>query len=162
MQRRVITQNRWGILVLFIDEMHHGCNYAGSTIFPSYNILGSTFDRELLKDVGRAIATETRAFGVHFGLAPNLDIVTDPRYGRFLETFGEDPYLTAEMGVSFIKGLHGNEFDQPDVIIAEPKHFVGHGAPSEGFHLRHVLIGERELRPKHLYTFERVIKETGY
>ncbi len=161
MQRRVITQNRWGIPVLFIDEMHHGCNYAGSTIFPSYNILGSTFDRDLLKAVGRAIATETRAHGVHFGLAPNLDIVTDPRYGRFSETFGEDPYLTAEMGVSLIKGLQGNGFDQPDAIVAEPKHFVGHGAPSGGFHLGPVLIGERELRTKHLYPFERAIKDAG-
>lgn len=161
MQRRIITQNRWGIPVLFIDEMHHGCNYAGSTIFPSYNVLGSTFDRDLLKAVGRAIATETRAFGVHFGLAPNLDIVTDPRYGRFSETFGEDPYLTAEMGVSLIKGLHGNGFDQPDAIVAEPKHFVGHGAPSGGFHLGPVLIGERELRTKHLYPFERAIKDAG-
>ena len=161
LQKKIIENSRLGIPALIINEMHHGFTEPGSTVFPSYLSLASTFDRDAVYKVGRGIATEMRAFGSHFGLAPNLDLSLDPRYGRFNESFSEDPFLTAEMGVSIIKGLQGDGLNRNNTIAAEPKHFLGHGSPSGGFHIGPVLIGERELRSKHMYPFARVIKDAG-
>ncbi len=160
-QRYAIERTRLGIPVLFIEEGLHGYSGLGSTSFPIPLQLSGAWDTALLYDVGRAIATETRAHGVDMLLAPVLCLPRDPRWGRTEETYGEDTYLDARNGVAMVKGLQGAGVDQPDAVIAEPKHFAVHGIPEAGSNTAPVNIGEREARSSFLYVFEKAIREGG-
>lgn len=107
-QRHAVEGSRLGIPILFIEEGLHGYQGIGSTTFPAQIGNSSTWDTILMSKIGRVIATEARAHGVHFILGPNLDLAREIRWGRVEETFGEDQYLAARMGVNFIKGMHGD------------------------------------------------------
>lgn len=113
----------------------------------------------MLYSIGRVIATEARAHGVHFILGPNLDLAHEIRWGRVEETFGEDPYLTSRLGVNLVKGMQGNDLRDNNTVASEPKHFGIHGIPESGTNASSVNIGEREARSFHLYTFEKAVKE---
>ncbi|NMB44189.1 MAG: glycoside hydrolase family 3 protein, partial [Clostridiales bacterium] len=128
------------------NEALHGVARAGvATVFPQAIGLAAMFDDEMMEVIGDVIATEGRAKynaysnegdrGIYKGLtfwSPNVNIFRDPRWGRGHETYGEDPYLTSRLGVSFIKGLQGNK----DVLksAACAKHFAVHSGPEA---LRH-------------------------
>jgi beta-glucosidase len=92
-------------------------------------------------------------------LAPVLDVARDPRWGRVEEDFGEDPYLTGQMGLSFVLGAQGDSLNSDHTVIAEPKHFAGHGSPEGGSNMSPVHIGERELRSVMLKSFEPAIRQ---
>ena len=160
-QRYAMERTRLGIPVLFIEEGLHGYSGLGSTAFPIPLQLSGAWDTVLLHDVGRAIATETRAHGVDMLLAPVLCLPRDPRWGRTEETYGEDTYLDARNGVAMVKGLQGAGVDQPDAVISEPKHFAVHGIPEAGSNTAPVNIGEREARSAFLYVFEKAVREGG-
>ncbi len=113
-----MEKTRLGIPVLFIEEGLHGYSGLGSTSFPIPLQLSGAWDTTLLYDVGRAIATETRAHGIDMLLAPVLCLPRDPRWGRTEETYGEDTYLDARNAVAMVKGLQGKGVDQPDAVIA--------------------------------------------
>src|SRR5690606_20487796 len=100
MQRHALEEARLGIPILFHEEALHGYVARGATSFPQAIALASTWDPELVRRVNAAIAREVRARGVHLVLSPVVDVARDPRWGRIEETFGEDPYLVAEMGVA--------------------------------------------------------------
>ena len=87
-------------------------------------------------------------------LAPVLDLARDPRWGRVEEDFGEDPYLTGQMGLAYVVGAQGDSLSSDHTVIAEPKHFAGHGSPEGGTNMSPVHIGERELRTVMLKSFE--------
>jgi beta-glucosidase len=158
-QRYVREQSRLGIPPIMIEEALHGYQGAGSTTFPIPLGNASAWDTTLMYNIGRVIATEARAHGIHLVLGPNLDLAREPRWGRVEETFGEDTYLSSRMAVNIVKGLQGNSLKDPDAVIAEPKHFGVHGIPENGSNLSPVYIGEREARAAHLYVFEKAIKE---
>ena len=160
-QRYAMEKTRLGIPVLFIEEGLHGYSGLGSTSFPIPLQLSGAWDTVLLHDVGRAIATETRAHGVDMLLAPVLCLPRDPRWGRTEETYGEDTYLDARNGVAMVKGLQGAGVDQPDAVISEPKHFAVHGIPEAGSNTAPVNMGEREARSAFLYVFEKAVREGG-
>jgi beta-glucosidase len=160
-QRYAMEKTRLGIPVLFIEEGLHGYSGLGSTSFPIPLQLSGAWDTVLLHDVGRAIATETRAHGVDMLLAPVLCLPRDPRWGRTEETYGEDTYLDARNGVAMVKGLQGGGVDQPDAVISEPKHFAVHGIPEAGSNTAPVNMGEREARSAFLYVFEKAVREGG-
>lgn len=160
-QRYAMEKTRLGIPVMFIEEGLHGYSGFGSTSFPIPLQLSGAWDTVLVRDIGRAIATETRAHGVDMILGPVLCLPRDPRWGRVEETYGEDPYLDALNGVAMVKGLQGNGVDHPDAVIAEPKHFAVHGIPEAGSNTAPVNIGEREARSSFLYVFEKAVKEGG-
>jgi beta-glucosidase len=92
-------------------------------------------------------------------LAPVLDLARDPRWGRVEEDFGEDPYLTGQMGLAYVRGAQGRSLRSDGSVVAEPKHFVGHGSPEGGTNTSPVHIGERELRTVMLKSFEPAIRE---
>ncbi len=92
-------------------------------------------------------------------LAPVLDLARDPRWGRVEEDFGEDPYLTGQFGLAYVHGVQGDSLNTDHTVIAEPKHFVGHGSPEGGTNTSPVHIGERELRMVMLRPFEPAIRE---
>ena len=161
LQRRAIENSRLGIPVLFIEEGLHGYCGVGSTTFPVPIGNASAWDTTMMYNIGRAIATETRAHGVHFMLCPNLDLARDPRWGRTEETYGEDVYLSSRMAVNMVKGMQGNSLKDNNTVAAEPKHFGIHGIPESGSNTGPVFIGEREARSTHLYIFEKTVREAN-
>jgi beta-glucosidase len=156
-QRWVVAHSRLGIPVLFIEEGLHG--YDTGTVFPAPIGLAATWDTELAERTGADIASEARAHGVGMILAPVLDLARDPRWGRVEEDFGEDPYLTGQMGLAYVRGAQGSSLRSEGSVVAEPKHFVGHGSPEGGTNTSPVHIGERELRTVMLKSFEPAIRE---
>jgi beta-glucosidase len=156
-QRWVIEHSRLGIPALFIEEGLHG--YSDGTVFPAPINLAATWNPDLAMRTAAAIAGEMRAAGVHMVLAPVLDVARDPRWGRVEEDFGEDPYLTGQLGLAYVKGAQGDTLASDHSVIAEPKHFVGHGSPESGLNTSPVHIGERELRTIMLKSFEPSIRD---
>ena len=152
----VITHNRLGIPALFIEEALHG--FDTGTVFPAPINLSATWNRELAEQTGAAIAAEARSSGVHMILAPVLDLARDPRWGRIEEDFGEDPYLTGQLGLAYVRGAQGESLDSDHTVVAEPKHFAAHGSPEGGVNTSPVHIGERELRSVMLKSFEPAIR----
>ena len=124
------------------NEALHGVARAGvATVFPQAIGLAATFDKELLQEIGDVVSTEGRAKfnefsrkgdrGIYKGLtfwAPNVNIFRDPRWGRGHETYGEDPYLTGELGCAYIRGLQGPDPDHPKAAACA-KHFAVHSGP---------------------------------
>lgn len=156
-QRWVIAHNRLGIPALFIEEGLHG--FDTGTVFPAPIGLAATWDPTTAKETGAAIATEARATGVDMILAPVLDLARDPRWGRVEEDFGEDPYLTGQMGLAYLRGAQGESLNSDHTVVAEPKHFVAHGSPEGGTNTSPVHIGERELQMVMLRSFEPAIRD---
>ena len=160
-QEYAVKKTRLGIPILFIEEALHGYNGKGSTTFPIPLALAGTWDKAFIEEVGRVIAKETRAHGVQMVLGPVLDLSRDPRWGRIEETYGEDPFLTSQIGLAMIKGLQGNDVKNNDSVVAEPKHFAIHGIPESGSNAAPVFMGEREARSGPLSVFETVFHKGG-
>ena len=158
-QAWVIKSNRLGIPALFIEEGLHGYMDYDETVFPESINLAATWNPELARQTGAAIAAQARANGVAMILGPVLDVARDPRWGRLEEDFGEDPYLTGQLGLAYVKGMEGDSFDTDHTVIAEPKHFAGHGSPEGGLNTSPVHAGEREVRSIMLKSFEPAVRE---
>ncbi|MDE7310293.1 MAG: glycoside hydrolase family 3 C-terminal domain-containing protein [Eubacterium sp.] len=154
------------------NEALHGVARAGvATVFPQAIGMAAAFDPAFLYQVADAISTEGRAKfqefskrgdrGIYKGLtfwAPNINIFRDPRWGRGHETFGEDPYLTAELGIAFIRGLQG---DDPDHLksAACAKHFAVHSGPEALRHEFDAQVSDHDLYDTYLYAFSRCVKD---
>ena len=156
-QRWVISHNRLGIPALFIEEGLHG--FDTGTVFPAPIGLAATWNPQIAQQTGAVIAAEARATGVDMILAPVLDVARDPRWGRVEEDFGEDPYLSGQLGLAWVRGAQGESLNSDDSVVAEPKHFAGHGSPEGGTNTSPVHIGERELRTVMLKSFEPAIRQ---
>jgi beta-glucosidase len=161
-QRWVRDSTRLGIPVLFHDEALHGIQGAEATSFPQAIALASTWNPDLVERIQATIAGEVRSRGTHQVLSPVIDVALDPRWGRFEETFGEDPYLTSRMGLAAVRGLQGSGERVPaDRVIATLKHMTGHGQPEAGINVGPAPLGERTLRDFFLYPFEVAVREGG-
>ena len=152
MQKYLRENTPWGIPALTTVEGINGVTQNGCTIFPQAIAQGSTFNPELVEEMGRAIGREAHVIGIRQLLSPVLDIARELRWGRVEETFGEDPFLIGEMGAAFVRG------SQAEGVGAMPKHFVAHGTPTGGLNCAFVAGGERELRNLYAYPFAKVIK----
>lgn len=150
---------RLGIPPIIFTECLHGVMMPQTTTFPQAIALGSTFDPELIQEIATAISTEARSMGISQGLAPDLDLARDPRWGRVEETYGEDSYLTGKLGEAYIKGIQNPEGGLSNrTFAATIKHFSGHGCPESGVNLSPVCGSERELRERYLPPFEAAIR----
>ncbi|HDP81472.1 MAG TPA: beta-glucosidase, partial [Spirochaetes bacterium] len=158
-QHYLAEGTRLGIPAVIHEECLNGYRAKGATIFPQNIGLASTWDTELVNRMTRTIRRQMRSTGVHQGLAPVLDVARDPRWGRTEETFGEDPFLVAEMGMAYIRGLQGD--DPARGIAATVKHFAGHGLPEGGLNCAPSHIPPRLLREVYFYPFEKAIKKAG-
>jgi beta-glucosidase len=156
-QKWVISHNRLGIPAFFIEEGLHSFN--NGTVFPAPIGLAATWDPEMAQNTAAAIAAEARSTGVDIILAPVLDLARDPRWGRIEEDFGEDPYFTGQMGLGYVRGAQGDNRASDHTVVAEPKHFAGHGSPEGGTNTSPVHMGERELRTVMLPPFAEAIRE---
>lgn len=163
-QKFFIKNTRLGIPVLFHEEALHGLPAKDATSFPQSIALASTWDADLIKRIFTSVAAEVRSRGAHHVLAPVIDIARDPRWGRFEETYGEDPYLVSRMGVAAVKGFQGenttNGIDKSHVM-ATLKHLTGHGQPEAGNNTSPANLGEREIREAFLPPFLAAIKEAN-
>jgi beta-glucosidase len=117
-QKYFVEETRLGIPIIPFDEALHGLVRKGATTFPQSIALAATWDTALMQDVAHAIAMETKTRGIRQILSPVLNIARDVRWGRVEETYGEDPFLTTQMGLSYI-----SEFENLGVITT-PKHFI--------------------------------------
>jgi len=156
------------------NESLHGVARAGlATVFPQAIGLAATWDTDLMLRVADVISTEARAkhheaarsgdYGRYKGLtmwSPNINIFRDPRWGRGQETYGEDPYLTARMGVQFVKGLQGND-PKYYKVISTPKHYAVHSGPEPERHRFDAVTDQRDLYDTYLPAFEACVKEAG-
>jgi beta-glucosidase len=160
-QAWVIKSNRLGIPALFLEEGLHGYMGYGETVFPQSVNLATTWNPGLAQKTGAAIAAEARADGVDMILGPVLDVARDPRWGRVEEDFGEDPFLSGQLGLAYVRGMQGGSLATDHNVIAEPKHFAAHGSPEGGLNTSPVHAGEREVRSIMLKSFEPAIREGG-
>ncbi|MFG1867155.1 glycoside hydrolase family 3 N-terminal domain-containing protein [Micromonospora arborensis] len=158
-QRFLVTETRLGIPAIVHEEVCSGVMAREATIFPQAIGVASTWAPELNGQLADAVRAQMRAMGSHQGLSPVLDVVRDPRWGRTEETYGEDPYLVARMGVAFVRGLQGDGL--ADGVIATAKHFVGYGASEGGLNWAPAHLPPRLLREVYLYPFEAAIREGG-
>jgi beta-glucosidase len=158
-QTWVIKSSRLGIPALFLEEGLHGFQGYDETEFPQSVNLASTWNRDLAQQTGAAIAAEARAVGVDMILGPVLDVARDPRWGRVEEDFGEDPFLSGNLGLAYVQGMQGDSLDSDHNVIAEPKHFAAHGSPEGGLNASPVHVGEREVRSVMLKSFEPAIRQ---
>src|SRR5262245_44060950 len=159
-QKWVKENTRLGIPVIFHDEALHGLMGAEATSFPQAIALASTWNPDLVERAFAVVAREVRARGAQQVLAPVVDVARDPRWGRFEETFGEDPYLVAHMGPAAVRGFQGRDQTIPtDRVIATLKHMTGHGQPESGTNVGPAPFGERTLRDVFFPPFEVAVKQ---
>ena len=156
------------------NECLHGVARNGiATVFPQAIGMAATWDPDLIHDEANVISTEARAkynnavskgeHGLYQGLtfwSPNINIFRDPRWGRGQETYGEDPFLTSQIGVAFVKGLQG---DNPKYfkVISTPKHFAVHSGPEPERHVFDARPSMRDLYETYLPAFEACLREGG-
>jgi beta-glucosidase len=154
------------------NECLHGVARAGlATVFPQAIGLASTWNPDLIYQMAEVISDEGRAKhhefarngerGLHTGLtfwSPNINIFRDPRWGRGQETYGEDPYLTSQMGVDFVLGMQGTD---PNYLktVATPKHFAVHSGPENQRHIFDARVSQRDLHMTYLPAFKACIVE---
>jgi len=158
-QRFLTGETRLGIPAIIHEECLSGLMAYGATTFPQAIGLASTWDPDLIQSITATIRRQMRAIGAHQGLAPVLDVARDPRWGRTEETFGEDQYLVAKMGVAYIRGLQGDDLSSG--IVATPKHFAAHGFPEGGRNCAPIHVPPRELREVFLFPFEAAVRVAG-
>nr|AGU11178.1 Glycosyl hydrolase family 3 N terminal domain [uncultured organism] len=154
-QRRLKRETRLGIPALVHEECLTGLAAWKAATFPTPLAWGAAFDPELVEQVGRAIGDSMRELGVHQGLAPVLDVVRDPRWGRVDECIGEDPYLVGTIGSAYVRGV------QAAGVHATLKHFLGYSASRAGRNHGPVSAGPREIRDVFLPPFEMALLDGG-
>ncbi|MCD2498422.1 glycoside hydrolase family 3 N-terminal domain-containing protein [Microbacterium nymphoidis] len=154
-QRHLIENTRTGIPAVVHEECLTGFTTLGATVYPTALAWGATFSPDLVAEMATAIGRDLAAVGVHQGLSPVLDVVTDYRWGRVEETMGEDPYVVATLAAAYVSGL------QSAGVIATLKHFAGHATSRGGRNHAPVSMGERELRDLVLPPFEMAVREAG-
>ena len=154
-QRKLRERSRLGIGAIVHEECLTGFTAWQATAFPTPLAWGASFDSELVREVGRHIGEDMRSLGIHQGLAPVLDVVRDPRWGRVDECISEDPYLVGTLGTAFVKGLQSAGID------ATLKHFVGYSNSQAGRNHAPVHMGKRELHDVFLPPFEMAVREGG-
>src|SRR4051812_1255829 len=152
------------------ESLHGAWGPVATTNFPEPVGLAASFDPALVHEVAAAISLEVRqmhALARQLGKSarigggldtwsPNINIFRDPRWGRGQETFGEDPFLTARIGVAYVRGMQGDDPEHP-AVIATPKHFAVHSGPESTRHQANVYVSPHDLEDTYLPAFRAAI-----
>jgi beta-glucosidase len=157
-QKWFIEETRLGIPVEFTNEGIRGLAHDRATCFPANIGTGSTWNKDLVLEMGRIIGREARILGYTNVYAPILDMARDPRWGRTVESYGEDPYLVAQLGMQMVRGIQSNN------VVSTCKHYAVYSVPKGGRDGEartdpHVAL--REMYNIYLYPFERAFKVAG-
>jgi len=156
-QRFLREHTRLGIPAIVHEESCAGYVARDATCFPQALGLAATFEPALVHEMATVIRAQMRAVGAHQTLAPVLDVARDPRWGRTEESFGEDPYLVAQMGIAYVRGIQGPDLEHG--VVATGKHFLGYAASEGGLNWAPAHIGPRELLDVYAFPFEAAIRE---
>ncbi|AOW08795.1 glycoside hydrolase family 3 N-terminal domain-containing protein [Flavobacterium gilvum] len=155
-QRWFIEETRLGIPVDFTNEGIHGLNHTKATPFPAPIGIGSTWNKKLVLQAGQIAGREAKALGYTNVYTPILDLARDPRWGRVLETYGEDPYLVGALGTQMVNGI------QSQGVASTLKHYAVYSIPKggrDGTVRTDPHVNPRELQEIHLYPFKKVIHD---
>ncbi|MBD9699158.1 glycoside hydrolase family 3 C-terminal domain-containing protein [Flavimobilis sp. GY10621] len=152
-QRRLVRETRLGIPAIVHEECLTGLAAWQAATFPTPLAWGASFDPGTVGRMAGSIGESMRELGIHQGLAPVLDVVRDPRWGRVDECVGEDPYLVGTIGTAFVRGL------QSRGVHATLKHFVGYSAADAGRNHGPVAMGPREIADIYLPPFEMALRD---
>ncbi|MBD0822803.1 glycoside hydrolase family 3 N-terminal domain-containing protein [Aestuariibaculum marinum] len=157
-QRFFVEDTRLGIPVDFTNEGIRGLCHDGATSFPAQIGIGSTWDKDLVSEIGAITGKEARVLGYTNVYSPILDLARDPRWGRTVECYGEDPYLVSQLGLNMVKSL------QAQNIVSTAKHFAVYSAPKggrDGDARTDPHVTEREMHEIYLEPFRTVVQEGG-
>lgn len=149
-------------LIIGIDAIHGNAMVSGTTVYPSPISIAATFNNDFAYDVAKQSAREMRATGSQWTFMPNIDVARDPRWGRVGETFGEDPFMVGEMGKAMIEGFQGDDFSNPNNVIACAKHMIAGAEPLNGLNISPMDVSERTLYEIHLPPYKKVIDAGVY
>lgn len=153
-QNKYMAENRLHIPTLFMADIIHGFR----TIFPIPLGLGSSWDLEAAEKMAEVSAYEAAVSGVHVTFSPMVDLVRDPRWGRVMESTGEDPYLNSRFAEAFVKGYQGDNLKEDFTRVAAcVKHFAAYGAAIGGRDYNTVNLSERELRENYLPGYQAAL-----
>ncbi len=153
LQRIATEETEHGIPLLVGRDVIHGFR----TVMPIPLGQGASWNPALVRNCAEVAAREAARCGVNWTFAPMIDVARDPRWGRIAESFGEDPFLTATLGVAMVEGFQGADLATPGAIAACAKHFVGYGAAESGRDYATTNIAANELRNVHLRPFQAAV-----
>ena len=158
-QDSAMQKTRLGIPVLYGIDNIHGANYVnGSVMFPHQIAMAATWNTELTKISAEITSYESRAASLPWNFNPNADVALNPLWGRFGESFGEDPYLISEMTLAYLQGSQEKGLQDSTSTAVCLKHFIGYGAGKNGKDRANALIPENSLRQYFLPPFEKAIQ----
>ncbi|PYZ95954.1 beta-glucosidase [Alteribacter lacisalsi] len=156
LQKEYMERSRFSIPLLFMADVIHGYK----TVFPVPLALGCTWDPEAVEESAAIAAEEAAAAGLHVTFSPMVDLVRDPRWGRVMESTGEDPYLNGVFARAFVRGYQGDDLEGDSTKLAAcVKHFAAYGAPEGGRDYNTVDMSERQLREYYLPAYEAALDE---
>jgi beta-glucosidase len=150
LQKIATTATRLKIPLLQDEEGTHGAMFPNATVFPEGLAIGSTFDLPLIERIYAASAQEARAIGIHVLSTLVMELDRDPRMGRNMEAYTEDPYLYAQIAKNIVRGAQGNNLDSPDKVVALLTDFPTQSEPASGMERGAVEVSERSLRENYL------------
>ncbi len=153
LQKRCMEKQPHHIPVVFMADIINGYK----TIFPIPLALGCTFSQEDARTAGDVMARESAADGLHVTFAPMVDLVRDARWGRVMESTGEDPYLNSRMAEAMVRGIQGEGEHYEGHLGACTKHFAAYGAPTAGKEYNNVELSERTLREDYLPAYQAAV-----
>jgi len=156
LQKYFMEETRLGIPVALQTENLCGYPAMGGTLFPAQINAGCTWEPELVKEMSTVIGQESKAVGINSAMSPVIDITRDHRWGRVYETYGEDPYLTSQMGINYVQGMQG---DKKDGVACVAKHFLGYSETQAGLNTATTRITDRELYEVFATPFEAAMRE---
>jgi beta-xylosidase len=159
LQETLAETSRIPIPALIHLEALNGVVMPGEPTYPTAIAQAATWNPALVRKMTELTRERLRAAGVRHALSPVMDLARDPRWGRVHETFGEDPDLSAAMGIAFVRGMQGE--DLRSGVAACAKHFLGYSVSQGGLNLAAVNLGRRTLREEYARPFEAVIREAG-
>ena len=155
-QNEYLKNNRLGIPLVFMADVVHGFK----TIFPIPLAIGCSWDLDLAEKSAQIASWEASVSGIHVTFAPMVDLVRDPRWGRVMESTGEDPYLNGQFAKAFVRGFQGSKLENDSYWVAAcVKHFAAYGAPEGGREYNTVDMSERQLREYYLPAYKAAIDE---
>lgn len=155
LQRIAVEESRLGIPLFFGLDIIHGCR----TIFPINLAMSCSFDPELIEEASKIAAAESAHTAINITYSPMVDVVRDPRWGRVMESNGEDPYLSRILGRAYIRGYQQSDLSGNNSIGACVKHFAGYGAVESGREYNTVDMSDRHLRMYHLPAYQSCVDE---
>ncbi|MFK3960703.1 beta-glucosidase BglX [Pseudalkalibacillus hwajinpoensis] len=155
-QKTYLEESRLGIPLLFMSDIVHGYK----TIFPVPLAIGCSWDLNLSEESAKVAAREAGVSGIHVTFAPMVDLVRDPRWGRVMESTGEDPHLNSEYARAFVRGFQGEDLrNDVERVAACVKHFAAYGAVEGGRDYNYVDLSARELRETYLPAYKAALDE---